>query len=437
MTDKQIILEKYIRKHFSNQQIQQTQILPTNTHFITKWIKKISEKNALNFIKDIYEPHTNQPSMFYSIPEIIRKKEIPKLNQHVKINFISYDRPISIFISHTQNTTPSNQFIQRCIQVIHTLSEFAPKYCIQSPLNIYIYLTHAQKTINHHEEFTPISEQHANTAFTTSCETTTKKTPKEIILFRQEEVFKVLIHELFHALGMDFSNNHSQTIQSAQLIRHFLSVKMNDIRLFETYTETWACILNTICLLVWENPHKTHEILTKKIQKRFQNEQKFSLWQASKIIHYNQIYYQNFIKKCLKPTSCFLSPKRTQRQTHHHNNTKTKSINKTQKQPNKREYKENTQVFCYFLLKAAVFQKIDIFVTQFPPPFNQHQNNTEENHAQDFAQFLLEAFQDTDFANKLQKMSAIYVKYFDTHPRKEQWMFDTMRQTVNEIDILS
>jgi hypothetical protein len=215
------------------------------------------------------------------------------------------------------------------------------------------------------------------------------------------------------------------------MLREYLNINLPDLRLFETYTETWACILNTICLSVWDNHSQTETETERQIQSRFQKERLFSLWQASKVIHYNQTSHSHLNQKCLKPTSCFLSPtNRTKRQT--------KSKNKTQKQNlNKREYKENTQVFCYFLLKAAVFQKIDTFVTQFPPPFNQHQNNTEENHAQNFAQFVLEAFQDTDFANKLQKMSAIYVKYFHTHPRKEQGMFDTMRQTVNEIDILS
>ena len=439
MTSKQKLLEKYIQKYISKSQTK-TQ-LPLHTQFLQKWLEKISQP------PEIQQPKTNHqktktPTMFDLIPPTILKKEIPKLDQYTNITFQSHGRTISLFFSHTHANIPSPTFIQRCIQVIHTLSEFAPKHCLQPPIHIYIYLTHAQKTIRHSEDVVPpppitIGEENVNTAFTTSCDLHQhqpphiKETqpPKEIILFRQEEVFKVLIHELFHTLGLDFSNNQSQTQQTANMLRQFLNINLPDLRLFETYTETWACILNTICLSVWDNQSQTETETETQIQTRFQKEQIFSLWQASKVIHYNQTSHAHLNKKCLKPSSCFLSP--TNR-TRHQNNHKSNTKNKTQKQPyNKREYKENTQVFCYFLLKAAVFQKIDTFVTQFPPPFHQH------HHAQNFAQFVLEAFQDSNFANKLQKMSALYLKYFHTHSRKEQGMFNTMRQTVNEIDILS
>ena len=448
MTSKQKLLEKYIQKHFSpqqnktqTQQTQQTQI-PLHIPFLQKWLEKISQPPEIQQTKtNKQKPKT--PTMYNLIPSNILKKEIPKLDQHTNVTFQSHGRPISIFFSHTHANTPSPLFIQRCIQVIHTLSDFAPKHCLQPPIHIYIYLTHAQKTIRHSEDVIPppitIGEENVNTAFTTSCDPHQhqpphiKETPhpKEIILFRQEEVFKVLIHELFHTLGLDFSNNRSQTQQTAQMLRQFLNINLPDLRLFETYTETWACILNTICLSVWDHDQSQLETETEKqIQSRFQKERIFSLWQASKVIHYNQTSHTHLIKKCLKPSSCFLSSNHTQHQ-------KTQHQNKTQKQThNKREYKENTQVFCYFLLKAAVFQKIDTFVTQFPPPFH-HTEENQYHHAQNFAKFVLEAFQDINFANKLQKMSALYLKYFHTHPRKEQWMFNTMRQTVNEIDILS
>ena len=442
MTSKQKLLEKYIQKYISPSQFQQqknkTQI-PLHTQFLQKWLEKISQPLPTEIQQQQQQQQTTKtqkpktPTMYDLIPPNILKKEIPKLDQYTNITFPSHGRTISIFFSHTHANIPSPTFIQRCIQVIHTLSEFAPKHCLQPPINIYIYLTHAQKTIRHSEDVIPppitIGEENVNTAFTTSCDPPhTTPHPKEIILFRQEEVFKVLIHELFHVLGMDFSNNQSQTQQTAQMLRQFLNINLPDLRLFETYTETWACILNTICLSVWDNQSETE----KQIQSRFQKERIFSLWQASKVIYYNQTSHTHLIKKCLKPSSCFLS------QTNRTQHQKTQHQNKTQKQThNKREYKENTQVFCYFLLKAAVFQKIDTFVTQFPPPFH-HAKENQQHHAQNFAKFVLEAFQDINFANKLQKMSALYLKYFHTpHQRGDKWMFDTMRQTVNEIDILS
>jgi len=296
MNHQSLSIKKFVDNHLSPKIIKKSQNI-NFTPFITKWIEKISSKEIPQFTKNNFKP---SPSSLYSlIPETIRNKEIPKLNQYTNVTFTSHDREVILFFSHTNTNLPSTKFIQHCIQVIHALSDFAPKPCLQSPIHIYMYLTHAQKNIRHSEDRI-IGGQNANTAFTTSCDPTQiSQKPKEIILFRQEEAFKVLIHELFHVLGMDFANNQEQTQKTAQILREFLNINLPDLRLFETYTETWACILNTICISVWDNP----ETLQIQIQKRFQKEQLFSLWQASKIIHYNQITYDFLNKKCLKQKS--------------------------------------------------------------------------------------------------------------------------------------
>ena len=59
--------------------------------------------------------------------------------------------------------------------------------------------------------------EHVNSAVTTSCTTS-----GSLVIYREEEWFKVLIHELFHVMGLDFSATHSDIYTSK--LREYLNV---------------------------------------------------------------------------------------------------------------------------------------------------------------------------------------------------------------------
>ena len=72
-----------------------------------------------------------------------------------------------------------------------------------------------------------ISENHCNSAVTTSC------TPHgEIILYRTEEFIKVFIHETFHTLGLDFSNMPLTSFNKK--VRQIFPIN-SEFNLFEAY----------------------------------------------------------------------------------------------------------------------------------------------------------------------------------------------------------
>jgi hypothetical protein len=106
-------------------------------------------------------------------------------------------------------------------------------------LTIYIYLTQEKKRLPN-DPNAVLGRENANTAFTTSCTSDT-----EIHLYREEEWFKVFIHETIHSYGLDFStmNNSSANAQ----IRKIFGVS-SDVRLYESYTEYWAEIVH-MCFL--------------------------------------------------------------------------------------------------------------------------------------------------------------------------------------------
>ena len=65
----------------------------------------------------------------------------------------------------------------------------------------------------------------------------------EIIVYRQEEWFKVFIHESFHTLGLDFSA--MDVMSSETQVREIFHIP-TPILLFEAYTEFWARVMNVL-----------------------------------------------------------------------------------------------------------------------------------------------------------------------------------------------
>jgi hypothetical protein len=92
---------------------------------------------------------------------------------------------------------------------LYVANHYASRECSQK-MNIYIYFTDFKKVLPTSERM--IHRENANTAFTTSCQTVT-----EINLYREEEWFKVLIHETFHNLGLDFSEVDDKSSRNAIL----------------------------------------------------------------------------------------------------------------------------------------------------------------------------------------------------------------------------
>ena len=86
--------------------------------------------------------------------------------------------------------------------------------------------------------------------FTTTC-------PKdsEIVIFRKEEWFKVLIHESFHNFALDFSDMN--TYECTKDILSIFPVN-SEVNLYESYTEFWAEIMNALFCSFFNLKSKTN-----------------------------------------------------------------------------------------------------------------------------------------------------------------------------------
>lgn len=317
-----------------------------------------------------------QDSWYTTIPKEVRE-EIAKMPYTKTYNLKIGERNIRVVMVRK---TRSLDFCQKAIKKIERWLSFvlsiAPAKCANS-LSIYLCFTDKKKvlpgkvgalynggdeslqhtshnggddtshnggdddTFHKHVTFqteSPLVDQiHANTAFTTSCSHT-----NSIFIYRKEEWFKVLLHESFHCLGLDFSEQGSQE-SNRLILSQFPALSPSvDVRLYETYCEMWAEIINVLFLCGPSTIRCKSAKYTPLSKKRSQKvvsrdvgfhcvvrllkyERVYSVFQAGKLLrHYG-----------LKYTDLFES-------TH--------------------AYREKTQAFSYYVLKSILMWNIDAFL---------------------------------------------------------------------------
>lgn len=199
---------------------------------------------------------------------------------------------------------------------LNICAKYADKHCTKT-LSIYIYPTPFNKNLPM-SATTIIGPEHVNTAFTMAC------APKgQIVVFREEEWFKVFIHESFHAYGLDFATTSTKDSKEFKNEIAAIFPIESDFDLYEAYTEAWARIIN--CLLCSFNA-----LSNKKDKKAFNEnfsfcielERMFALYQCNKVLSFMGLHYNDL-----------------------HNKTASVSTNKL--------YKETTHVFAYYVLTAV------------------------------------------------------------------------------------
>jgi len=112
-----------------------------------------------------------------------------------------------------------------------------------------------------------------------------------IIIFRNEEYLKLLLHELIHALDID---NKYETLKDNKKILEVFNINSHNLLINESYVETWAIILNVYCKL-----KESNNISLEKFKLNLNKELVHSLHQCSKLCLYyniddfNKIYINN------------------------------------------------------------------------------------------------------------------------------------------------
>jgi hypothetical protein len=215
-------------------------------------------------------------------------------------------RTVKFYIMYEINDTTNHiELYEKISQWLSYIDTISNKKCSKT-LNIYIYLTDLCKVLPKKQN-EPFQEININSAFTFSC-----LENNEIFIYRKEEVFKVFIHETMHSFGLDFSSLNID--EADDIIKHnFKGIKSNDLRIYESYCETWAEIINI--LLKGGN-----------INKYIFYEKKWALFQCGKVLQHHFLNYNDLFDK------------------------------------NKIYKEENTNLFSYFILKAINLLHVNDFV---------------------------------------------------------------------------
>ena len=291
-----------------------------NRDFYKINIKKI--KNSA----EITKPNNFNANSF---PEQIRNHIDETSMSELSYTFSLFDRNIKlIFITDEDSANLKvdvyNNYVDNIIIWLYILNEYSSKQCSKN-LICYFYFTSLTKTLPD-SCVSILDEIHVNTAFTTTC-------PKdsEIVVFRKEEWFKVFIHETIHNFGLDFSDMNIN-----ESTRHILTIfpVSSEVNLYESYTETWAEIINALfcSFTVLKNKNNVEEF-----HSNFENfislEITYSFFQMSKVLNFMGLTYKDLYSKNI------------------HSKMKRETL-----------YKEKSNILSYYVIKTILINNYQGFL---------------------------------------------------------------------------
>ena len=371
--------------------------------------------------EDEHESNYKNNNLYLHIPEEIRKKYIESKPRE-KIFQNKYSIPIgnrvfhvyvwfpitiasspnhhktTVLMSHNQIQEKILFILQKIYTWLHIACSYLPKNqkCSQT-VDIYLFLTEHKKTMPSILDM-KIDEIHVNTAFTTGC--IQKNT--SIFVFREEEWFKVLMHETFHTLGLDFIDIDHPTINDT--IRRIFPITVPDIRAYEVYAEMWAEIMNTLFVVYETDPPARKGRLPMirwmaTLERAFILEQTFSLFQVNKVLYSQRLKYPDLF---LASTAA--------------------------------KYQEETYIFSYFILKSIWMFHVNSFL-EFCAKQPDGISLKFQLSAKNLDTFLLHlaTFSRSErYLSEMEKIHQLSIPLLDKK-KKNDFIANTLRMTVLEL----
>jgi len=258
------------------------------------------------------------------------------------------------------------------------LDKYSPHKCIKR-LKIHFLMTPLKKELPELQSAT-LSADNCNSAVTTSC-----PSDGEILIYRQEEWFKVFIHETFHAYGLDFIDQ-----QLCGKIKKIFPINSN-CNINDSYAEFWATIIHNIYISYMLLTDKNNiDTLCLYVDFCIKMEQIFSLFQCVKVLSFMGLDYESL---------------------YNNDDISRKFL-----------YKEKTNVFSYYILKCLLLNKYEIFLKLC----NKGKNILDFKNVTHFFEFVKKHYNDNLFLEDLKKVKRLY----KTPP---PFLQNTMRMTILEM----
>ena len=325
-------------------------------------------------------------------------------NIKYQINYIFFKKITSSLISKMKRE------VMNLIPVLRIFNKYNQNKNVEY-LRVMCYMTPMKKEL---PKKGIIGPKEVNTGSVIPCQNTTT-----ITVFRTEEHFKVIIHELIHALCIDFSTNNYSFMQDD--IKKIFPIQ-SDFLLSETYCEFWALNLYLMTKAVnfsgildnmtLEDVSVTNinEELYEEFDTVFTSflyiEKFWSMFQVVKILDYMGLKYVEL-------------------------------FNVESKAEKKALYKENTNVFAYYVMKTVILFFNDEFLIN-----NLRTTNTyiyfpgnEIEALNGFYKFITKYYNNTKLLKEIQIMEKLYLNFKDiqrnkSKNNKNKILANTMRMTI-------
>lgn len=297
--------------------------MESQTHIIArKLYGYLKNRNLPKISSTIIEPsfRVNSGKFFpVNISQYIENNTLYVIKYTSVLSDGDTDINIAVFVSvfEEEDTIRYDEYIERMLKWLKICFSIG---CRVENLNIFFYPTHFKKKLPDNKG-TTIGVEHVNSAFTTRCERNS-----EIILYREEEWFKVFVHETFHTFGLETDHQYDQRMEK---VINRIFVLDEKILFSETYAEVWARVVN-ICFYCY--PYSTNvESFICTFKAFLRKESEFSQTQTNKILNFMNLDYNNLCNKSIVDLS------------------------------KKKMYKEDSNVFSYYILTSIIIRNIDMF----------------------------------------------------------------------------
>lgn len=411
--------EKLIKsfvKEFENYCVKKTKTTQNRTDKILKTIF-----NDIRKAEQFVEISDKNKKMQINVREIKSLKELPKtelmdsnfMPGHIKddilYNILGYMKTsiningvmVNIYYgffnkSDFNSLKKIKKEIYESIKIIKFCLMYSKLKTMKS-LNVYLYLTKAEKKIPKNPVLV-LGPNNCNSAVTFACATNGR-----LMIYRKEEWKKVLIHELFHSLCLDFSGISYNKLKKN--IKKIFDVQ-SDFEISESYSEFWATILNS-CFISYNLLDDVEDIDTFLLFTDFciQLERMFALFQMIKLLHFMGLRYTNLYKSD-ELSSGF----------------------------RKILYKEDTNVLCYYVIKTLLlFYNDDFLKWCMMNNNNIIRFDKNEQNLDNFYKFIREKYNTTFFNSSINKMELFFKKMRGPFVKNiHSNLVDTSRMTICE-----
>ena len=285
----------------------------------------------------------NTPSMEY-FPDEIQHHILNEQSVAVTYKFNMGTRKVVLhfveFNTHTPDLKKMQAHARSVCALMHLVSMHASRSACSSALNIYMYMTDFKKRFPI-KKGEVIDTEHANTGMSYHCSTT-----NDIVVYRKEEWFKVLIHESFHAFGLSFiENDMPKGVDRAMqtMLQKMYSIS-HSVRIYETYCEIWARILNVMfdCFVddhatpvygtsTSNNPE--FQVFMECVMEGLDANARFAQQQCAKLLRYADISHETLTQSTESNRAIVL-----------------------------KKYRENTNVFAYYVLTHVLLNSSNEFI---------------------------------------------------------------------------